>query len=297
MANLDTVEICRVDLFTAQDELQRRYTDDVVERILRIREEYNWFLSNPDAKDRQFIENAVSRFGVHKSMAYRDLGVVKALLPHLAQASRDFHRYRYNEMILETYQMAKKRKDTKTMEKAASSYAKFNRVDLEDEQAVPYDMIVVQPFTATDDPSVLGIKPMPRLQERIQELLHKYQAENIDIEDVEFEEADLEESTLFPPTTNSDDNADGEDTILQQPPTTDPAHWGQYHRYRGGATNRQDRFDCLALRAAQHAAHARQHGRHRRAHLQARSDEHHPGLVGGVETLGVHQRHPLCHRA
>lgn len=214
MPNPDTLEICRLDLFSSQEELDERYTEDVVARILRIREEYNWFIANPDAKDRQFIENAVSRFGIHKSMAYRDLGVVKALLPHLAQASRDFHRYRYNEMILETYQMAKKRKDTKTMEKAASSYAKFNRVDLEDEQAVPYDMIVVQPFTATDDPSVLGIKPMPRLQERIQELLHKYQAENIDIEDVEFEEADLEESTLFPPTTLFDNKADGEENIL-----------------------------------------------------------------------------------
>ena len=168
MPNRDTLEICRLDLFSSQEELDERYTEDVVARILRIREEYNWFIANPDAKDRQFIENAVSRFGIHKSMAYRDLGVVKGLLPHLAQASRDFHRYRYNEMILETYQMAKKRKDTKTMEKAASSYAKFNRVDLEDEQVVPYDMIVVQPFTATDDPSVLGIKPMPRLQERIQ---------------------------------------------------------------------------------------------------------------------------------
>lgn len=202
MAQLETLEICRIDLFTAQDELQQRYTDDVVERILRIREEYNWFIANPDAKDRQFIENAVSRFGIHKSMAYRDLGVIKALLPHLAQASRDFHRYRYNEMILETYQMAKKRKDTKTMEKAASSYAKYNRVDLEDEQAVPYDLIVVQPFTATDDPSVLGIKPMPRLQERIQELLHKYQAENIDIDDIEYEEADLDELNLFQSTKN-----------------------------------------------------------------------------------------------
>ena len=45
---------------------------------------------------------------------------------------------------------------------------------------------------------------MPRLQERIQELLHKYQAENIDIEDIEFEEADLEENALFPPTTPQD---------------------------------------------------------------------------------------------
>ena len=204
MAQLSTIDICRQDLFTAKSELELRYTDNVVSRIMRIREEYNWFLSNPDSKDRQFVETAMARHGIEKSAAYADLKVVKALLPHLASATRDFHRYRYNEMILETFQMAKKRKDTKTMEKAASSYAKFNRVDLEDEQAVPYDLIVVQPFTATDDPSVLGIKPLPRLQERIQQLLHKYSAENMDIEDVEYEEADLEFNNLFPEDKNGE---------------------------------------------------------------------------------------------
>ena len=198
MPNPDTLDICRIDLFTAQDELRQRYADSIVERVLRIREEYNWFLSNPDAKDRQFVEVAVSRHGICRYQAYSDLAIVKALLPHLAQASRDFHRYRFNEMILETFQMAKKRKDTKTMEKAASSYAKYNRVDLEDEQAVPYDLIVVQPFTATDDPSVLGIKPIPHINERIHVLLKKYQAENIDIEDIEYEDADIEERSLFP---------------------------------------------------------------------------------------------------
>ncbi|MBR5117346.1 MAG: hypothetical protein IK100_01730 [Muribaculaceae bacterium] len=198
MANLSTIDICREDLFTAKEELEQRYTAVIVARIIRIREEYNWFLANPDAKDRQFVETAMSRHGIEKTAAYSDLAVVKALLPHLATASRDFHRYRYNEMILETFQMAKKRKDTKTMEKAASSYAKYNRVDLEDEQTVPYDMIVVQPFTATDDPSVLGIKPIPNLREKIRMLLNKYRAENMDIEDIEFEEADLEETTLFP---------------------------------------------------------------------------------------------------
>ena len=208
---LQPIDACRLDLFTSEEELREKYDMRIVARILRVREEYNWFLSNPDAKDRQFVENAMARFGIEKSAAYSDLKVVKALLPHLASASRDFHRYRYNEMILETFQMAKKRKDTKTMEKAASSYAKFNRVDLEDEQAVPYDLIVVQPFTATDDPSVLGIKPLPRLQERIQQLLHKYRAENMDIEDIEYEEADLEEKSLFP---DSIDGTAKEENIL-----------------------------------------------------------------------------------
>ena len=210
---LPAIDVCRFDLFTTEEELREKYTEPIVARVLRIRDEYNWFLSNPDAKDRQFVETALSRYGINRTQAFSDLAIIKALLPQLAQASRDFHRYRFNEMILETYQMAKKRKDTKTMEKAASSYAKYNRVDLEDEQAVPYDLIVVQPFTATDDPTVLGIKPIPRLQERIQELLHKYQAENMDIEDIEHEEADLEEQTLFPKEDNTD-GTESEENIL-----------------------------------------------------------------------------------
>ena len=214
MAQHNTLEVCRVDLFTAREELEQRYPLVIVAAVLRIREEYNWFLSNPDAKDRQFVEAAVSRHSISRMQAYNDLAIVKALLPHLAQASRDFHRYRYNEMILETYQMAKKRKDTKTMEKAASSYAKYNRVDLEDEQAVPYDLIVVQPFTATDDPTVLGIKPSPHINQRIAALLDKYKSENIDIEDIEFEEADLEESSLFPPSNPTEDGAAQEENIL-----------------------------------------------------------------------------------
>lgn len=90
-----------------------------------------------------------------------------------------------------TYQMAKKRKDTKTMERAATSYAKFNNVNIEDEQSVPYDMIVVQPFTATQDPSVLGIKPIPKIEKKNSQLIEKYRAESIDIDDIEFEEPDL----------------------------------------------------------------------------------------------------------
>lgn len=36
-------------------------------------------------------------------------------------------------MLIATYKMAEKRKDSKTMERAATAYGKLNRVDLEDE--------------------------------------------------------------------------------------------------------------------------------------------------------------------
>ena len=191
------IDVASHDLFTPEAELRTKYVEAQVAHVLRLREMYNWYLSNPDAHDRQFIDECRSRHQLSKSQSYEDLALIKRLLPALSTASRDFHRWKANEMLLETYRMAKARKDTKTMEKAASSYAKYNRVDLEDEQAVPYDDIVVQPFTATSDPTVLGLVPIPNLQKRIDALLKELSGESRDIEDITYEEADLEEDELF----------------------------------------------------------------------------------------------------
>ena len=184
-------DVVTTDFFTAEDELRKQHPAASVERVLRLRELYNWVISNPDCKDKEFVDVAIGRFGICKTLAYDDLKIIKSVLPNITQASRDYHRWKYNEMILETYQMAKKRKDTKTMERAATSYAKFNNVNVEDEQSVPYDMIVVQPFTATDDPTVLGIKPIPNIEKVISDMIEKYRAESLDIDDIEYEDADI----------------------------------------------------------------------------------------------------------
>ena len=185
-------DVVTTDFFTAEDELRKQHPAASVERVLRLRELYNWVISNPDCKDKEFVDVAIGRFGISKTLAYDDLKIIKSVLPNITQASRDYHRWKYNEMILETYQMAKKRKDTKTMERAATSYAKFNNVNVEDEQSVPYDMIVVQPFTATDDPTVLGIKPIPNIEKVISDMIEKYRAESLDIDDIEYEDADIQ---------------------------------------------------------------------------------------------------------
>lgn len=193
----NTLEVCRTDLFTNADELRSRYPAETVDKVLRVRDMYVWFVSNPQSSDRDFIEEEQKRYPIHRATCYRDLSVVKTLAPMLATASRDFHRWRTNEMLRETYTKAKEAGDVKAMAQAAAAYGKLNRVDLEDEQRMPYDMIVVQPFTATDDPRVLGIEPIPNIKEKIRAMIAKYRAESMDIEDVEFEEADLEEEDLF----------------------------------------------------------------------------------------------------
>ena len=198
MSYPNAIEVCRAELFTKEVELRDRYPRALVDKVLRVREMYNWFIANPDGTDREFVAEVCQRHGIHRTTAYSDLAVVKSLLPMLSSASRDFHRWRTNEMLMNTYKMAEKRKDTKTMERAATAYGKLNRVDLEDEQAIPLDQILVQPFTATDDPRVLGIEPIPNLADKISAMIEKYRRETIDIEDVEFEEVDLELDTLFP---------------------------------------------------------------------------------------------------
>lgn len=206
MGTPSAIEVCRADLFTRESELLERYPQVLVDKVLRVREMYNWFISNPDGSDREFVAEVMQRHDISKVTAYSDLAIVKALLPMMSTASRDFHRWRTNEMLIATYKMAEKRKDSKTMERAATAYGKLNRIDLEDEQAMPYDKIVPQPFTATDDPRVLGIEPIPNINEKISQMIEKYRRETIDIEDVEFEEYDLELDPLFPDPKQDTDN-------------------------------------------------------------------------------------------
>ena len=187
MSYPNAIEVCRAELFTKEVELRERYPGQMVEKVLRVREMYNWFIANPDGTDREFVAEVCQRHNIHRTTAYSDLAVVKSLLPMLGSASRDFHRWRTN--------------------------GKLNRVDLEDEQAIPLDQILVQPFTATDDPRVLGIEPIPNIADKIAAMIEKYRAETIDIEDVEFEEVDLEFDSLFPdPKNNSDDGT--EESVL-----------------------------------------------------------------------------------
>lgn len=196
------LDACRQDMFSSEDELSKKYPADTVKKVLRIREMHNWFVSNPQASDKEYVKEVITRHGISKTTAYSDLQILKIMLPALSSAARDFHRWRANEMLLHTFEMAEKRKDTRTMERTVATYIRLNNADKEEEMKIDWAKVKVQPFTATDDPTVLGIKPIPNIQKKIDETLKKYRAESIDIDDVEFEEVDLEFDELYPEDNN-----------------------------------------------------------------------------------------------
>lgn len=198
MANtLSPIEACKIDLFASADELRAKYPLPLAERVMRLREMYNYWLANPSMKDRQLRDQIISRYDVSQSTAYSDIAIIHQLVPLLANYSREYHRARANEMISETYAMAKARKDTKTMERVIATYGKINSLDKPDEFTPQYDLIPVQSFCATTDPRVLGIEPIPDIYNYMSKLTKDLMRDHPDIQDVEFEEADLEENHLF----------------------------------------------------------------------------------------------------
>lgn len=189
--NISLLDICIRDLFSDSKELKDKYDPCTVDSILRIRDMYLWFIKSPSTKDAEFVKEDVGRYKVSRPTAYADLNIIKTILPNLSKANDEFNTWRFTQMVLETYNIAKSKKDVRTMERAVATFAKYMRLDKEIEEKLPLDKIIPQPFVPTEDPSGLGFKPIPNFREVRDRLLKKYMAEIPEVGDVEFEEIDI----------------------------------------------------------------------------------------------------------
>jgi len=191
-----TIDVCEKYLFADISEMSADGLPEVIQqRLLRLRDMYNFWLQFPRKKDLEIVAELELRYKVSKSTAYEDIRIIKRLLGDLAKTTKDYHRYKFCQMIDETYEMAKRIKDARAMGAAANYYGKYTQLDKEDILDKGYDKIVVQPFEPTDDPSVLGIKAIPNIREKIKSKIQQYWSE--DIEDVEFEEVEFNEDEIF----------------------------------------------------------------------------------------------------
>lgn len=185
------------DLYTDLDDLKKKYPPATANKIIRVREMHQHLIAHPAVQDRQLVDIVVSRYKVSRQTAYDDIRVLRYVLPAIGKAGKEYHRERFVLMILSTFEYAQRRGDTRTMERAAATYARYLSIDKEDDIMPDLDLIIPQPFVATDDPSVLGIRPIPGAREKIRRMIDSYVKEVADIEDISFEEADLEEAELF----------------------------------------------------------------------------------------------------
>ena len=192
------IDTARDHLFADVTDMQRAGLPLATqEHIFRLRDLYNFWLQHPRIKDKEIILKLQQDYKLGKSQAYSDLSILKLLLGEFQKTSKDYHRYRFIEMINEAYEVARVNKDAKAMATAADKYAKYTQLDKEDEINFDYDKIAVQAFVPTDDPSVAGFKPVPNLREVIRDTIKKYEKECEYIEFVEVEEADFNPDNIF----------------------------------------------------------------------------------------------------
>jgi hypothetical protein len=195
MAKPNTLELCRTHLFEDKDKLVRSAVPaQIIDRIIRLRSAYMLWLAHPLKKDAEIRDHLIQFSGISKTTAYEDIGILKTLLGDMNETSKSYIRFRFNAMIMNVYYLAEQKKDTRSMDSAAAHYAKYNRLDAPDEQRIPWDEIIPQRFEPTSDPSVIGIQPVPNIQERIRSLKEKYIA---DIQEVDYEEADADLDELI----------------------------------------------------------------------------------------------------
>ena len=70
-------------------------------------------------------------------------------------------------MIRDAYDEAKKAGNIDAMVKALGQYAKYNQLDKEDVLDTRWETLRPQQFIMTDDPTVIGFKPIPNIREKI----------------------------------------------------------------------------------------------------------------------------------
>lgn len=191
-----TIDVCEKYLYADTDEMTAAGLPDIIQqRLMRIRSMHAFWLQFPRKSDGEIVDKLMREHKVSRSTAYEDVRIIKTLLGNMSKASKDYHRFRFIAMIEETFATAKRIGDARAMAAAAAHYGKYTQLDKEEAIDKGYDKIVVQPFIPTDDPTVLGIKPVPNIRERIAAKLKQYWSE--DIEDVQFEEADYNEDDVF----------------------------------------------------------------------------------------------------
>lgn len=138
---------------------------------------------------------------IKQRQAYDDIKLLKVLIGNLEQESKEWHRHVFNQRTDMIYKAAMRAKDFRSAEKANADYAKYNKLNVDEPEPQNYSDIVPQMIIPTDDPSVIGIKPVKDLRGKIQRLKKKLGA---DIEDADFVEI------------KEDDQGEGEEKDLSE---------------------------------------------------------------------------------
>ena len=148
--------------------------EDTIMRVERLRELSSYWRSYPSTSPKELVSRCMQLFHVGKSQAYDDIHLLKILIGNLEATTKEFARWRVNQMIEEDRQAARRDGDWRAVASMQKNYILNNQTDKPDTPDMAFDKIVPLQIEPTDDPSVLGIKAPKNLRARRNKLIKQF---------------------------------------------------------------------------------------------------------------------------
>ena len=148
--------------------------EDTIMRVERLRELSSYWRSYPSTSPKELVNRCMQLFKVGKSQAYDDVHLLKILIGNLEATTKEFARWRVNQMIEEDRQAARRDGDWRAVASMQKNYILNNQTDKPDTPDMAFDKIVPLQLEPTDDPSVLGIKAPKNLRARRDKLIKQF---------------------------------------------------------------------------------------------------------------------------
>lgn len=189
------VNIDDYSLYISQNSVELReqhVPDATIMRVERLRELSAYWRSYPSTSPKELVNRCVQMFKVQQSQAYDDIHLLKILVGNLEATTKEFARWRVNQMIEEDRAAARRDGDWRAVASMQKNYIINNQTDKPDTPDMAFDKIVPLQIEPTDDPSVLGIQVPRNLRQRRDKLIKQYSK---DMDYASFEEVKTEDNT------------------------------------------------------------------------------------------------------
>ncbi len=166
--------------------------EDTIMRVERLRELCSFWRAYPSTSTKELVQRCMQLFNVGKSQAYDDIHILKRLIGDLEATTKEFARWRVNQMIEQDRQAARRAGDWRAVASMQKNYIKNNLTDHPDTPDMAFEKIVPLQLEPTDDPSVLGIKVPKNLRARRDKLIKQLMRDSEYAEFTEVKEDDDE---------------------------------------------------------------------------------------------------------
>lgn len=184
--NVQVIELTKKFLFASKEEMNEAHlTLKQQERLLRLRDMYEYWLENPSLTEAKVVREELARYEVKKTQAYEDVHLIKICLGNLHQSTKEYYRWVFIERCEEAFAMAREKEDPNAFARALQALGKFTGLDKDDHGAPDYNQIVPQNFEISSNPEDAGYKRIADIEKKANEM---YKKMTMEMEDIPYEE-------------------------------------------------------------------------------------------------------------